>query len=595
VSRKTWVLFLSTLGALGGAASCGKSESDRQSNGDNGGSSSVGGSVSGGSSGGGGASGSANGGTSNGGSGGDAGDGSVTGGTSGSGPGGEGGAGGAGDGGSGGAPDECEAATFQGDVTASSDAELAVLEGITRLEGDLVLRASVSNVRALTCLTSITGNLNLAATTLTDLELDALASIGGAITLRENATLTRVSFPNLTSLGVDAGSSLTLEYLSSLAALHVPRLAQTPAGLRLAELGWQTDEALVLRFDRLETVGGTLQLDHVANLQSVDGFPRLAAIQGNLWVTGNGSLETLDGLAGLQTVDGSVDVGGNLMLRSVDLASLTTLGPSGAVSFSNLGALESLDLRSLVEIPGSFRFSVVSSSKGAPLALDFRSLETVGASMELYTVFNLENLDAFQSLATIGGELRISQSEIVRANLPNLESVVAPVSIIYNPLLRSIELGSLTTMLPDPSAAYALELDRLPRLDSVDLRALTQVPGAFSLHNSGEEAAAPLTLNATALTTIGDASLSLAFVSNLHDLSGFSALRFVTGGLSVYMNASLTNLHGLEELTELEGDLAVFSNAALPTCEARWLEDQLQMSGWSGMATISGNLSDTCN
>jgi hypothetical protein len=435
-------------------------------------------------------------------------------------------------------PDGCNSGSVSGDVTANSDAELAELVGVTRLDGDLTLGGTVSSLSSLACLTSIRGRLTVSGTMLTDLELGALAFVELGISVSSNARLERVSLPSLSFTGNVYFDSLLFEDLGNLASIDMPNLMDAQGRMRFATIGGETSEPLVMDFKSLGALDGHLELDYVLNL------------------------------------------------RSVDLRSLRTL--ARGLTFSDLPELIDLDLRSLVEIP-YLRLSWLGSVASAPLVLDLRSLETVRGDLALSYVYNLENLDTLQRLESVSGDIKISDSNLIQVDgFANLQEVGGYVRFERDELLRSIDLRSLSTLSPEDAS---LEFENLPRLRTIDLRALVQGPRRVTFLDVAGEAEPPLTVNVTALTSIGTLGLSLNNVSNLPDLSGFVALQQVLGALEIRSNASLTSLRGLGELTDVNGLLYVTDNATLPTCEAWWLRDHL---GLQGRAFISGNLSDAC-
>jgi hypothetical protein len=436
------------------------------------------------------------------------------------------------------APDGCEAESFSGSVTANNDTELAELDGVTRFDGDLTLGGAVSSLSSLACLTSIGGTLTVSGTTmLTHLELDALAFVRRGISVSSNANLERVSLPSLLFTGNVFGESFLFEDLAKLASIDVPNLLDAEGAMGFGTIGGETSEPLVLDFKSLRAIDGTLGVVNALNL------------------------------------------------RSVDLSSLRTLRDYGSLTFADLPELTNLDLRNLGETPGGVRLYWLGSLASAPLVLDLRSLDTVGADLVLENVYNLENLDTLQRLESVSGDIVITNSNLIQVDgLANLREVGGEVRFQSHELLRSIDLRSLH------SARTSLEFELLPRLRTIDLRALVQ-GREVSLFGVGGEADAPLTVNLTALTSVGRVLLTEA--SNLRDLSGFVALQQVLSLLEIRSNASLTSLRGLGELTSVGGDLYVTDNAMLPTCEAWWLRDHLQ-NGVQGSLVIRGNLSDEC-
>jgi hypothetical protein len=389
-------------------------------------------------------------------------------------------------------PDNCTPTTRTDLVTANNNASLAVLGGVTHLEGDLVLGGSVSNLDALDCLTWISGSILVSeAESLLELEMDGLVFAGGGVFVMYNPALTRASFARLFFVGTDMyGWSLIFKTMENFTSVELPSLVHVPGSIQLAEVGFGAGAPFELDLGNLETAGKSLELFSVENLANLDGLANLKTVEGELLVASS-ELTELDGLANLQTVALRTDLSGNTALQSANLPSLRALGESYGISFSCSGspALTTLDFLGITELAGDFR------------------------------------------------------------------------------------------------------LAELPSLESVDLRNLVEVTGSLTIETSGQTAD-PLTLNLASLTVAG--GLTLRGVSNLSAISGLGALQTLTDALTISDNATLTSLQGLSALEMLGNTLRIQNNAMLPTCEAWGLRDRLLMNGFDGMLTISGNLSDTC-
>jgi hypothetical protein len=174
--------------------------------------------------------------------------------------------------------------------------------------------------------------------------------------------------------------------------------------------------------------------------------------------------------------------------------------------------------------------------------------------------------------------------------LSNLTTVGLRVYVSGNAQLRSADLRSLGSIGQYDSSS--LVFGDLPLLSNLDLRSVVETPSGVQIGNCGATGTTPLALNLAALVTVRG-NLTLTGLTRLQNLTGLPALREVLGTLTVNSNPALTTLN-LGTLTRLDGNLSIVSNATLPTCEASTLRNRLQMSGFDGTASISGNLTDTC-
>jgi len=231
-----------------------------------------------------------------------------------------------------------EAALHVGNLQVRSSADLAKLEGVEYLVGDLFLRGDLVPEVHLPRLQRVTGSLSVgweglvppedggtppAMSTLRlpalravgnllltlpyvrTLELPALESVGDRVELTTVGQLTQVALPSLRSVGGDFSYHYTAHFDASPQALRAPRLA---------------------------SVSGALVLDHNAQLATVE-LPALAEV-GGLSVQGNASLPAL-ALPAL-TRSGPLTVSQNVALTTLALpvlgsgsgASLVTANPA---------------------------------------------------------------------------------------------------------------------------------------------------------------------------------------------------------------------------------------------------------------------------
>jgi hypothetical protein len=313
-----------------------------------------------------------------------------------------------------------------------------------------------------------------------------------------------------------------------------------------------------------------------------------------------------------RVVDGDVNVQGDAALGP--LAGVTAI--EGALSIGG-AALDLGPLRCLERIAGSLTIS--------------------GAS--------LTSVDGLAALRTVGGRLFVtSNPALVTLGLGRLAAVGSDVWLQNDGALATVDLGALAAV--GSYYGSALAFDNLPKLSRVDLHTLAETPpgGALTLSNDGAAAPAPLTLDASSLTAVGN-TVSFVSVANLHDVDGLAALRSVGGRLLVTSNAKLQNLDGfgrvqavksdvaiehdallasidlgalavvgsavgnslrfnalpslttlgLDTLSSVGGCLTITDNPSLPTCQATAPRMRLEELGWTPCGAISGNLPDACS
>ncbi|MCP3139532.1 DUF7151 family protein [Pyxidicoccus xibeiensis] len=291
--------------------------------------------------------------------------------------------------------------TFDGTYTVRDGADLAALQGISRIRG----------------------SLEVAATSLSELSLPNLMMVEGSIFIQDNPDLTGVSLRQLRFVAGD----LNITGNASLQVLHVgdPRggpvkldsdltVARNGRLVTLAGLdavvpgrGLNIIDNALLRvggafsyvhalpgditlldnpqlqappFVNLKRLGGTLTITNNSALTSLEG-PPLESIGRDLVIHRNGGLTTQLGLGTLKSVEGSLDIQANASLRS--------LGP-GLRSLTYVGAISIVDNPSLDEIYG--------------VSLPLRSVGAlyIGGNESLRSLDVFMNVQAANSVVLIG-------------------------------------------------------------------------------------------------------------------------------------------------------------------------------------------------
>jgi hypothetical protein len=517
----------------------------------------------------------------------------------------------------------CPSRIFTGDVDARSDADLAQLEGVTRLEGRLSLFKDVTDLAPLRCLTSITGNLVMSGLTLGTVELSALSEAGGLEV--HSPLLAHLSLPALQTVGT---GGIALAGLPALASVDLPHLAGVAGDLQIDGTGTMAAVPLRLNLAALTAIQRSLLL-RATNLENFDDFSALRTIGGRLTVSANATLkdvgasalETLGGLmleddARLATVAlpsvrslGEVWIDGlpllvELDLRSVtaiagdlriadsgssaagpltlDLAALTTVGddlhlendvslasiapPSlrslGGLYLEEMHMLTRIDLRSVTELPRGLHLGAIALTASSPLVMNFAALTAVGGDFNLASLSRLANLDAFAKLRTIAGGVLVLGCEnlIAMDGLGALETIGNGLFVMEDAELATIRLGSLTAIGKDQIRRESVFLNDLPKLANVDLHRLDHAPGEIVLWKDGSTADTSLTVDFGALTTA--MGLGLTVLPNLKTVDGFGKLATLSVDLGIDSDPKLEKI-SLGALTEVGWAFAVSNNAAL--------------------------------
>jgi hypothetical protein len=208
--------------------------------------------------------------------------------------------------------DDC----FQGDVTAKTDKDLAVLAGVTCLNGTLSISDDVTSLRPLKKLVSIDGSLRIHHTRkLTSLAgLDHLETLTGSLSIGGP----KLGVPGLRNIDglnklEEIGGSLSIRggYIfipgnSLLAPID------DVTGLRSLErvTGDVTlfDVNAFRGLNALVEIEGTLTISH-SGMKHVRGFAKLERIKGSFVLQANDRLTSIRGLGAVKTVEGDVVAG----------------------------------------------------------------------------------------------------------------------------------------------------------------------------------------------------------------------------------------------------------------------------------------------
>lgn len=221
--------------------------------------------------------------------------------------------------------------------------------------------------------------------TLTALDLDATANVGGDVLVAFCSALT-----NTSSSVQNVGGVLEFTALPALGTLNGLNQLNSVGSLLLHDL----DDLEAVSIPALATVNGNLEVVRNAQLETIDFA--LNSVDGTIRFVDLQRLPNLNGLAGLNTVGADLDL--------IDLPAVETTS-----------ALDSLD-----SVTGTLRLRRLDNvdndaEAGGEQGLSFAQLNTVG-SIEVSQMNGLADLAGLQALSTV------TDAVLVLAN-PNLETL----------------------------------------------------------------------------------------------------------------------------------------------------------------------------
>lgn len=523
----------------------------------------------------------------------------------------------AGDGADAGGPDlpgACSGHVQAGNVTVKTFVELAALQGVQCIDGNLTVEigsdSTLTNLDPLLSLRAVTGYLLLHSTLNTArlANMDGLASlvhVGGSLAFVINASPVAVRLPALEQVG----GNLELARTPSTDSITFPALVRVGQDLLLAsqlvrpvllpalrEVGRDISafSANVVELDlpALRSVGRKLDISYgqtrVLNaplLQVISGdlslrdtglerveLPALV-MAANVRLTGNGLLTRFwapllatTGYLGIGTLTSGTGNPGLVMLELPALRAVTRIDVGHNAALADL-AMPVLDAGATVPIevfqnPKLGRFAL-------PALRTARKL--VFWDNPLLAILDLGKLESVSEMTIYGAGFTAS---------PILDRLATPGSlrIQNNPTMTSLALPAMTTV-------SLLELRDHPELTSFTAPLLRTVTSRIDVVTNAKLGAVSL----PALTSGGH----LRFAENAV-LPSLSAPSLTTlDGFELRLNEGLKVL-AFGALARVDEYFSITANHSLPTCRATALRDQvLARMGIGGSISIAGGDDDT--
>jgi hypothetical protein len=330
----------------------------------------------------------------------------------------------------------CEAARVSTlNYTVKGAEDLAALEGITHLRGDLYIQG----------------------TALREVSIPGLVTMEGRISIHANPELLRVSMPGLRYVG------------------HQLDVTNNPV-LETLELGGARGRRLL--------VGGDVEVSGNARLPDLGGLRPVVPTQ-NLTVSGNAALTSLGGFEELTRLTGNLVISANGSLTSIILPALEQVGR--VLHLSENAALPSLGTFSSLKSVGEDLVIAdndsLESLEGMPM------LQLVGES------FRVHENDALRTTAGLAQLRRLDHLAIFdnaqlesAGDMPALESISYGFAINGNPRLvalthlpRLVHVGTFVNIHGNPLLTRLEGLERLLRLKQLTVQNNAALPGLASL------------------------------------------------------------------------------------------------------------------
>jgi hypothetical protein len=473
---------------------------------------------------------------------------------------------------------------------------------------------------------SSASSINVTGSALEEVDLSNISNCSGEFSFGKNVlydynnSLKKLLCPKLQ----EVGSDFTLNYLQGLTTIDFKKVSKIGGNIKCAYLNVVED----FDFSSLSDFSGNLTLTYLMGAKNVL-FPHIKNV-GTYSVTGTSdwAAEKVD-FSSLETVSGALSqtaklpnldefelpvlksVGGNLAIStlsnitSLSIPELTTI--SGTLSLSSMAGLESVSLPKLSSVK-----TTVSINLAAMSSLDISSL-TSFTGMTFANVKKMEVLKFSEAIDAFPGTLSIANTctSIKKIIGPKNYSKLVTVSIPYAnvlPLGGGYEIPTFETYSGDLVTMYALNISGT-RMENLSFSGVKEVNGQLRLPlckeltlNDIEKAGSILggsysglisKISAPELESVsGDFSITykgvdlfyipkLTSIGNLilngygssfanstrTNLDDFSALRTITGNVTIQYQKALEDYTGLSGVKDFNGTWTVANNKKNITLE----------------------------
>lgn len=496
------------------------------------------------------------------------------------------------------------------------------ITGNLNIEDDFSM--PISNIDALSNVTSIGGNLTISAQELVNLNgLENLSSIGGDLILTNTDRLYDLSgLENLSSIGGDLviTNSYFLACLKGLSGL-------TTIGGTL-EIRNNDHLMSLIGMNNLNTIGNELKImdnndlrvcnasnlctliDQVGTVQIANNDPgceSLAAVQAacdnpsvcleNLTIRTQAQIDNFafmfptctvmpgdfgisNSVSAIIFIDNITDVLGLAQITAVEGDFWLTSDPALNNQLPSFQGMHNL-----VHVGGNFNISIT-TTLGSVSLIGFEGLETIGGSLIMNGIGQFNSLEGFSSLRRIEGDLKVEDDMFMLADFSGLSALEYIGGDFDLMLANGINSLNGLSVLDSVMGGFRVEFNNFMTTLGT-LPALRYIGGSMELNDNSN------------LVSIGSfpvlehiGGLGLNFNHNLESLTDFPSLTTIANGISIFNNSNLQSLAGLENVETIGGSLSIFSNNQLSTCSI--LPICIHLSNGTGSADFSQNASG-CN
>ena len=322
----------------------------------------------------------------------------------------------------------------------------------TTLNGDAMV-ASQSDADNLKSYSEITGDLVIAAAGVTDLAFPNLARVGGSIVLDNNVSdsIQTLAFPALTTVGKTLNLGVTDQTASNSESITLQSADLTSLQTIGDSLEYNGQALAQANFPKLTTVGGRATVS-VTNGVS---FPVLQQVAAGIFTIANATAQ-----ATLSPSD-----------QTLDLPSLQIVG----FDFSITGDFAQINVPALQSVGGSLLLDQIADlttfSAPALTSLSAVATQQMEAQMDTAGALDVSNdpaLTTFSApqLAGMIWTLHVASDDALTSFNANAVSALYRIDVTDNPVLSTVSVNALSTLLPSSSSLSLVRFLNNPALST---------------------------------------------------------------------------------------------------------------------------------
>ncbi|MFY0605004.1 MAG: T9SS type B sorting domain-containing protein [Flavobacteriaceae bacterium] len=326
-------------------------------------------------------------------------------------------------------------------------------------------------------------------------------------------------------------------------------------------LNTQTEvDDFINQYNACTIIDGNLFIISVTSgdvINDISRLDRIIQVKGDLVI--DSFVTNLDNFDDLERVEGNLQLVENSKLENINGFNKLTYFENMIIGISD-SLTEVNGFESLASIGGELQIL------GNPLLKSvsgFSLLQSTGSQLVIFRNPELETMPSFHNLISIGDKLVIEENtKLVTVNgFDNLETIGEDLRIGSSIITSINGFGKLREISGGVNISSFFPRTHSPNLTTIpDFDALETIGDGLYICNSGIRNISGFN-NVTSFT--GD--FIMLENANLETISGFSNLIELKGGIEISQNSDLTSLSGFSNLITIDNELQITNNNSIST------------------------------